>query len=178
MGLGSERFFMAASWQSQHLWVKKTKKKMKKKLMRSKLSLIRPNCVQKYFWSDPRMLEEIMIRPNCARSRLWSDFSDQIDLWSDHLQTIVQTVVRSNFLPDPVILVWEHTGVRSTGSDHKPIWLWASTWELIINKGTSNNAEMIRNYYTANHIPTSLWKLWCFVWFDKNDTRQNFVKSS
>ena len=72
-----------------------------------------------------------MIRPNCARNCLWSDFSDQIDLWSDHLQTMVQTVVRSNFRPDPVISVWEHSSVRSTGSDHKPIWVWTSTWVLM-----------------------------------------------
>ena len=68
------------------------------------------------------------IRPKCARISVWSDFSDQFDLWSDHLQTIVQTVVRSNFRPDLVFLVWEHMGVRSTGSDHKPIWVWTSTW--------------------------------------------------
>ena len=160
---------MAASWQSQHLSVKKTKKKWNK-IMRSKWSLIRPNCVRnhfwsdtsaleevmirpncariclwsdpiapevvmirpncvrKHFWSDKSALEEVMIRPNCARICLWSDLSDQINLWSDHIQTIVQTVVRSNFLPEPVISVWEHTAVRSTGSDHKPIWVWTSTW--------------------------------------------------
>ena len=72
----------------------------------------------------------ILIRPKCARIRLWPDFSDQIDLWSDHLQTIVQTVVRSKFRPDPVILVWEHTGVRSAGSDHEPIWAW--TWTCAV----------------------------------------------
>ena len=158
---------MAASWQSQHLSLKKNKKREK---MRSKWSLIRPNWVQKHFWSDPSALHEVMIRPNCARSRLWldksaleevmirpncarsrlwsdksaleevmirpncarirlwPDFSDQNDLWSDHLQTMVQTVVRSNFRKDPVISVWEHTGVRSTGSDHNSIWVWTSTW--------------------------------------------------
>ena len=50
--------------------------------------------------------------------------------WSDHLQTMVQTLLRSNFRPDPVILAWEHTGVRSTGSDHKKIGVWTSTWVL------------------------------------------------
>ena len=60
--------------------------------------------------------------------RPWSDFSDQIDLCPNQLQTMVQTVVRSNFRPDPVILVWEHTGVRSIGSDHKAIWVCTSTW--------------------------------------------------
>ena len=114
MSLWSECCFIVPSWLSQHLSVKNEKR-------RSKLSLIRPNCVRKHFWSDPSPLEEVMIRPNCARSRLWSDFPDQNYLWSDHLQTMVLTVVRSNFCPDPVILVWEHTGVRSTGSDHKPI---------------------------------------------------------
>ena len=114
-----------------------------KKVRHLKWSLIRPNCVKKQFWSDPialdsfkirfkcaRMrfwsdpiaLEPFMIRLKCARIRLWSDFSDHIDPWSDQLQTMVQIVVRSNFHPDTVILVREHTGVRSTGSDHKPIW--------------------------------------------------------
>ena len=103
---------------------------------------ITPNCGRSRIWSDRSAFEEVMITPNCARSwlwsdpkcagiRLWSDFSDQIDLWSDHFQTIVQTVVRSNFLPDPVISVWEHTGARSTGSDHKPIWVLTSTWEEV-----------------------------------------------
>ena len=57
--------------------------------------------------------------------RLWSDRPDQIDLWSDRHQTMVQTIVRSNCFPDPVILVWERTSVRSIGSRHTPIWVWA-----------------------------------------------------
>ena len=106
--------------------------------LRSKSPLIRQkcarrgydqtNCARSRLWSDKSALEEVMIRPNCARIRLWSDISDQNDLWSDHLQTMVQTVVRSNFRKDPVISVWEHTGVRSTGSDHNSIWVWTSTW--------------------------------------------------
>ena len=99
----SERYFFVASWQSKHLSVKKHKNEKR----RSKLSLI---------------------RPKCAWIRLWSDLSDQIDFCSDHLRTIVQTVVRSNFRPDPATSVCEHTGVRSVGSDHKPIWFWTSTW--------------------------------------------------
>ena len=132
--------------------------------MRLKIFLIRPKCARRGY--DPTQLrsKSPLIRPNYARIHLWSDFPDQIDLWSDHLQTmvqtfqtkmtpdqtisrpwsrlldqndtwsdhlqtIVQTVVRSNFRPDPLILVWEHTGVRSTGSDHKPIWVWTSTWD-------------------------------------------------
>ena len=91
--------------------------------------MIRPNCARSRFWSDPSALEEVIIRPNCARIRLWSDFSVQIYLWSDHLQTMIQTVVRSNFHPDPIISVWEHTCVRSTGSDHKSIWVWTSNWD-------------------------------------------------
>ena len=81
------------------------------------------------------------IRPNCARTdydqtqvhriRLWSDFSDQIDLLPVRLQTMVQTVVCLNFRPDPVISVWEHTGVRSIGSDHKTNWVCTSTWVVI-----------------------------------------------
>ena len=95
--------------------------------LRLKTFLISPRCARGgYDWTQLRS-KSPLIRPKCARIRLWSDFSDQKYLWSDHLQTIVQTVVRSNFRPDPVISVWEHTGVRSTGSDHKPIWIWPST---------------------------------------------------
>ena len=42
-------------------------------IKRSKWSLIRPNCVRKFYWLDPSASEEVMIRPNCARIRLWSD---------------------------------------------------------------------------------------------------------
>ena len=60
MSLWSERCFMAASWQSQHLWVKK-KTKQKKKIiemvpdqtqLRSKTLLIRPKMRSKRLWSD------------------------------------------------------------------------------------------------------------------------------
>ena len=150
-----------------------------KKLMRSKCSLIRPICVRKHFWSDPIAFEEVVIRPNCvrrgydqikmrpksslirpkcARNRLWSDFSDQVDLWSDHRQTIVQTVMRSNFLPDAVISVWEHTGVRSTGSDHKPIWVWTSTWVEFALKAIVFNAiqQILSWWILANLISDSI----------------------
>ena len=98
--------------------------------LRSKTFLIRPKCARKGYDQTQLRSKSALIRPKCARIRLWSDLSDQINLWSDHLQTIVKTVVRSNFLPDPVISVWENTGVRSTGSDHKPIWVWTSTWDV------------------------------------------------
>ena len=45
------------------------------------------------------------------------------------IRLLVQTVVRSNFSSDPVILVWEHIGVRSIGSDHKATWVCTSIWE-------------------------------------------------
>ena len=106
--------------------------------------MIRPYCARSCLWSDPSALEEVMIRPKCARIRQWSDFSGQIDLWSDHHQTIVRTAVLSNFRPDPVISVWEHTGVRWTGSDHKPIWVWTSTWD--IPKGTLFNQTFSGRY--------------------------------
>ena len=44
---------------------------------------------------------------------------------------MVQTIVRSNRFPDPVSSVWEHTGVRSIGSDHSSIWVGAETLEII-----------------------------------------------
>ena len=48
---------------------------------------------------------------------------------------MVQTIVRSNRFPDPVISVWEHRGVRSIGSDLSSIWVWTKTWELIVSAG-------------------------------------------
>ena len=55
-----------------------------KKIVHSKWSLIRPNCIWRHLWSDPIPLEVAsdqtkvrsnppMIRPNCARNCLWSD---------------------------------------------------------------------------------------------------------
>ena len=109
------------------------------------------NCVQKHIWSDPSALEEVMIRPNCARIRLWSDFTVQIDLWSVHLQTIVQTV-RSKCRPDPVVSVWERTSARSTGSDHKPTWIWSSIREA--NKTHQRPCSKINSAF--DKFPTTL----------------------
>ena len=100
--------------------------------LRSKAPLIRPKCARRGYDQTQLRSKSPLIRPMCARIRLCSDFSDKIDLWSDHRQTMVQTVVRSNFHPDPIISVWEHTGVLSTMSDHKPIWVWTSTWVVIL----------------------------------------------
>ena len=69
-------------------------------------------------------------RPWSRLKRLWSDRPDRIELWSDRNQTMVQTIVRSNRFPDPVISVWEHRGVRSIGSDHSSIWVWTKTWDV------------------------------------------------
>ena len=63
-------------------------------------------------------------RPWSRLYELWSDRPDRTDFGSDRNQTMVQTIVRSNRFPDPVISVCEHTGVRSTGSDHSSIWVW------------------------------------------------------
>ena len=77
-----------------------------------------------------------MIRLKCARIRLWSDFSYQIDFWPEQFQTMVQTVVRSNFRPDSVISVWDPTGVRSVGLDHKAFWVCTSTCVVIFMSQT------------------------------------------
>ena len=144
MSLSSERCSIVASWQSQHLSVKKKQKNEKKTFLmsawrgydqtqlRSKSPLIRPKCARRGYDQTQLRSKLPLIRPKCARICLWSDFSDQIDFWSDHLQTIDQTVKRSNIRPDPVISVWELTGVRSTGCDHIPIWVWTSTWVPMI----------------------------------------------
>ena len=41
---------------------------------------------------------------------------------------MVQTVVRSDFRPDPVISILEHTELRSIMSDYKAICVFASIW--------------------------------------------------
>ena len=86
-----------------------------------------------HFWSEPIAHKPFMIRLKCARLRLWSGFSEQIDVWADQLQTMIQTVVRSNFRPDPVISVVEHTGVGLIGSDYKAIWVCTLTWEVFLS---------------------------------------------
>ena len=76
---------------------KKNKKKMKK-IMRSKWSLIRPNCVWRHLCSDPIALEVAsdqtkvrsnppIIRPNCARNCLWSDPSAFESAYDQTFQT-------------------------------------------------------------------------------------------
>ena len=143
----SEQCLVVASWQSHHLWVKKTKKWKKQALeivpdqtqLRSKTFLIRPKCAWRGYDQTQLRSKLLLIRPKCARLRLWSDFSDQIGLWSDHLQTMVQTVERSNLIPEPVILVWERTGVRSTESDYKLIWVWTSTLVVCFPLGFSHS---------------------------------------
>ena len=118
MSIWSEGCFIVASWQSQHLSVKKNKKY--EKIRSSKLSLIRPKCARRGYDPTPMRSKSPLIR-------LFRPKLPLIRPSPDHLQT----VVCSNFRPDLVILVWEHTGVRSTGSDYKPIWVWTSTWVAI-----------------------------------------------
>ena len=150
MSLWSESCFLAASCQSQHLSVKKkTKKKWKKCArngpwsdpiafediydqiqLRSKSPLIRQKCARSRLWSDPIALEigsdQTQVRSNPPMIRLFRPKWPLIRPSPDH----DQTVVRSNFRKDPVFSVWEHTGVRSTGSDQKSIWVWTSTWDI------------------------------------------------
>ena len=111
--------------------------------LRSKSPLIRQKCARRGYDQTQLRSKSPLIRPKCARIRLWSDFSDQNDIWSVHLQTMVQTVVRSsNFRKDPVIAVWEHTGVRSTGSDHNSICVWTSTLDIIKRNRTVSNEHV------------------------------------
>ena len=112
---------------------KKTKKL--KQIMRSKWSLIRPNCVWRHLWSDPIALEvasdQTKVSSNPPMIRPFRPKWPLIRPSPDH----DQFVVRSNFRKDPVISVWEHTGVRSTGSDQKSIWVWTSTWVIGLKIG-------------------------------------------
>ena len=156
MSLWSESCFLAASWQSQHLSVKKNKKMRENNALemvpdqtqlRLKTFMIRSNC------SNPPMIR--LFRPKWPLIRPSPDHD--------------QTVVRSNFRKDPVISVWEHTGVRSTGSDQKSIWVWTSTWVAEIIQllcitntvaGRSDGGRLSVGSswlsYSCNVIPSSL----------------------
>ena len=97
------------------------KNKKIKKIMRLNLSLIRPNCVRKHFWSDPSAPEEV-----------WSDpiafevASDQTKvrsnrLWSDPIALKVasdQTQVRSN--PPMIRLFRPNRPLIRPSPDHSP----------------------------------------------------------
>ena len=120
MGLWSEHCCIVASWQSQRPSIKKNKKNWKNNALEIRPSrlnwpMIRPNpdLAQDYKDCDQTFQTELTSdrtkpRPWSRLWRLWADRPDRIDLWSDQNQTIVQTIVRPNRFPDPVILVWEH----------------------------------------------------------------------
>ena len=75
-----------------------------------------------------------MIRLVCARIGLWSDkfvlktasgqtIPDRRDLWSDKIQTIVQTKVLSKSSPDHVIRAHrEHVGSKKVWSEVNLLW--------------------------------------------------------
>ena len=109
----------------------------------------------KRLWSDTNALEitsdQTQVRSNPPIIRLFRpnwplirpppdhgpDLSDQNYLWSDHLQTIVQDCSALELPSSRCNFGLEHTGVRSTGSDHKSIWVRTSTWE-------NSNTEFLR----------------------------------
>ena len=108
-----------ASWQSRHLSVTKKSKKNQLEMVsdqtnvRLNLPLIRPFPSWSDFWSyhpQTKVISDHTIpRPKWPLIILSPDRSD---LWSYHPQTEVtsdHTIVRWNQIPDPVILVWEHT---------------------------------------------------------------------
>ena len=81
-----------------NIFQQKRNKKNEKKIMRSKWSLIRTNCVWRHLLSDPIALEVAsdqtkvrsnppMIRPNCARNFLWSDPSALESAYDQTFQT-------------------------------------------------------------------------------------------
>ena len=145
--------------------------------LRSKTFLIRPNCARTVYDQTQLRSNALLIRPNCART-----LYDQIQLrsnslWSDPsaLEEVMirlsrpkwplirpspdhdQTVVRSKFGKDPVISVWEHTGVRSTGSDQKSIWVWTSTWAISLGADTERTNSQIRWNGNAEFQQSLIW---------------------
>ena len=60
---------------------------------RRKLPLIRPSQT-KVSSDQTNVRSKHRVRSKCARNCLWSDLPRGKDLWSDHNQTIVQTIVR------------------------------------------------------------------------------------
>ena len=102
-----------------------------------------------------------LIKLDCARIRLWSDLPDRNDLWSDLNQTMVQTIECSNRCPDPVILVWEHTGGRSNESDHSSIWVLTSTWIIIGLQADEENILKLKRLGWSRFR----WKWGCWKFF-------------
>ena len=86
MSLWSESCFLAASWQSQHLSVKKKTKKNEKN-----------NALEMAPDQTQLRLKTFMIRSNCARNRLWSDPSALESAYDQTFQTKItydQTISR------------------------------------------------------------------------------------
>ena len=57
--------------------------------------------------------------------------------------------MHSNFGPDPVISVWEHTGVRATGPDHKRIWVWTSSWAVLNQEVSKHYSLLIQSVFKS-----------------------------
>ena len=138
MSLWSERCFIVVSGRAI---MSRSKKKQKK---RWKWSLIKPNRVRKHFWSDPIALEPSMIRLKCDWIRLWSFFRPNWTLTRPTPDHGPATVMRWNFRLNPVISVWEHTCVRSIGSDLKTFWVCTSTWAVIQSIAPNHDNDTIQ----------------------------------
>ena len=91
MGLWSECVCIVDSWERQPQSAKQKQKNWKK--IRSNRPLIRPVCARIGLWSDKFAL----------KTASGQTVPDRRDLWSDKIQTIVQTKVRSKSSPDHVI---------------------------------------------------------------------------
>ena len=144
MSLWSERCFMAASWQSQHLSLKKKQKNGKKWDRNGP-------------WSDPIAFKSISDQTQVRSMRLWSDpialevASDQTKarskrLWSDPIALEVasdQTKMRSKRLwSDPIALEVgsDQTKVRSKRLWSDPIALEVASDQTQVH----SNPPMIR----------------------------------
>ena len=117
-----------------------------KKIICSNGPLIRQSCAQISLWSHSSALEFVIVRHKCARIRVGSDFPGQCDLWSDHLQTMIQTTVCLNCRSDPIIpygntrmCAWVRLIRGQFGSGPQPGFLWAELKPFkscfITNKG-------------------------------------------
>ena len=87
------------------------KTKNEKKIMRSKWSPIRPNCVRKNFWSDASALEVASDQTKMPSKRLWSD-PIALEVGSD------QTQVLSN--PPMIRLFRPNRPLIRQSPDHRP----------------------------------------------------------
>ena len=148
-----------------------SKKTKKMKIMRSKWSLIRPNCVWRHLWSDPIALEVAsdqtkvrsnppMIRPNCARNCLWSDPSALESTYDQTFQTRMtsdQTISRPWSDRSALELPKRPCNFGLGTHGWAPDWVWSEVnLGLDLNLGSSWQSSSQKTQFPRNMLSIKL----------------------